>query len=94
MTSVNLEGVRAHIEVLRYVREREAELAELKANSRAVVEAVMGENETGTLDGDVAVTWKRSKRTALDQKALREAEPDTFAAFKTTTEVRRFEVVD
>lgn len=94
MTSVNLESLRAQIEILRMCKRRKSDLKELEDNARGAVEEAMGEADTGTLDGEVAITWKRHKRRSLDQKALAAAHPETVEEFRTTTEVRKFEVME
>ena len=57
-----------------------------------LVEAALGDNDAGTVDGELAVTWRRQKRKALNQKALKEHEPEIAESYYETTEVRRFEV--
>ena len=49
---------------------------------------------SGTLDGHEVIAWKYHKRTALDQKLLKQAYPEVFENCRTTSEVRRFEVLD
>ena len=88
----DLGALRAQIAILRHVKEKEAELKELKENARAAIEEAMGDEELGTLDGDVVVRWKRQKRTALSQKLLKEMYPEAFASCQDTIETRRFEI--
>lgn len=94
MTVVDLESVRAPVAVLQWVKQRRAELKELESAARAQVEAAMGEADEGQIDGETVVTWSRSKRRSLDQKALKEDHPELVEEYKTTTEVRTFNVVD
>lgn len=91
---MNLDEMRAQVEILRWCKQKRAEIKELEDTARSVVQDALGDDDTGTVDGEVAVTWKTSKRRALDQKALAAAHPDLVEEFKTATEVRRFEVVD
>ena len=49
---------------------------------------------SGTVDGDVVVTWKTQKRRALTQKALKEHQPEIVESYMETTEVRRFVVFE
>lgn len=93
MPKINLEPVRPHVEILRWVKRRKAELKELEENARSAVEVVMGEADEGELDGETVVTWHRHKRRTLDQSALKDAEPYVHEEYMTTTVVRRFEVV-
>ena len=94
MAHVDLESLRWAVETLRWVKQREAEIREAKENARLAIEQALGDNEVGLLDGHVAVTWKTHKRTALDQKVLRASYPEIFETCKSTTESRRFEVLD
>lgn len=94
MSRVNLDQLRAQLEILRFIKDKRAELKQLEETARDAVEAALGDNDEGTLDGHVAVTWKTHKRKALNQKLLREAYPEIYESCKDTTEVRRFEVVD
>lgn len=92
--STNLEPVRHFVEVLEYVRAEKARLNELEKGARAEIEAVIGDDQAGHLDGHPVITWETSKRTALSQSALKRDYPDVAAACMETTEVRRFLVVE
>lgn len=94
MTHVDLEELRWAVESLQWLKQRKAELKELEDRARDAIEEAMGANTEGILDGRTVVTWKYSKRVALDQKLLKQSYPDVDAACRTTTEVRRFTVVD
>lgn len=89
---MDMEKVRANVEVLKYCAARIAELKEMQATSRAVVEEALGDNEIGTLDGEEVVSYKHVKSRRLDQKALKEHYPDVAEECMTTVESRRFEV--
>lgn len=93
MTVVNLESVRAETEILVWCAARRAEIKELEDKAKAAVQDALGDADTGTLDDEIVVTWESHKRNAFDQKAFREAHPDLFEGFKTSSSVRRFEVV-
>ena len=93
MSTINLNHLRAQVEILRWAKARKAEIADVEAQARAAVEAALGEfGEEGTVDDEVAVTWKTGKRRALDQKALKENEPEIAEQYMKTTETRRFEI--
>jgi predicted phage-related endonuclease len=94
MSAVNLNSVRAAVEILHWAKLRKAEIKELEENARATVESALGDAELGTVDGVPAIKWGSYKRTALDQKALKQARPEIVAEFQKTTEVRRFEILD
>jgi predicted phage-related endonuclease len=88
----DLEKVKAHIEVLRYVKSQKAMLKELEEISRAAVEEALGDDEIGTLDGETAVTWKHYKENRLDQSALKEDHPDIVEEYKQMKSKRTFVV--
>lgn len=92
--SIDLAPVRAQVELLHWVKQRIAELKEVEKAAREQVEDAMGASDTGLLDGEPAISWGSHKRTSFDQKAFRDAHPDTFEAYKVTSEVRRFEIID
>lgn len=88
----NLETVRAHVEILRYIKTRQAELKEMEEASRAVIEEMLGGDEVGELDGEVAVTWKHVKSRRLNQRLLKEKLPEVVELYTNVSESRRFEV--
>lgn len=90
----DLEAVRQHIEILRWCKQRRAEITELENQAKDIVQAALGDDDTGTLDGKPVIAWKTHKRTALDQKHLKASFGDVFAECQTTSEVRRFEVLE
>jgi hypothetical protein len=94
MSTVDLNGVRDHVLVLRWIKAQRAQLKELEEQTRPVVEAAMGGAEVGLLDGEPAITWGTHKRTSFDQKAFGDDHPELLEEYKTTKPVRRFEVCD
>lgn len=92
MKPVNLESVRASVEILRMVKRKQADLKELEAEHRGAVEEALGDNDEGELDGEVVVKWTRFKSRSLNQKALKEANPDLVENYYELSEKRRFEV--
>lgn len=94
MAHVDLEELRWAVESLQWCNQRKAELKELETKARDAIEEALGDNTDGVLDGETVVTWKYSKRVALDQKVLQKSYPDVYEACKGVTEVRRFTVVD
>lgn len=92
--TVDLDQVRDQIDALRFVEAQIKTLTETKSSLQNDIKQVLGDNEIGVLDGKTVVTWTRSKRNALDQKALRAARPEIVAEFTTATEVRTFRWAD
>lgn len=91
----DLEDLRPQVELLRWVKERKAELKRIEDDARAQIEAALGDHDDeGSLDDEPVIRWRFHKRSALDQKLLKETFPDVYETCKRTTEVRRFEVVE
>jgi predicted phage-related endonuclease len=90
MASVDLEDLRWAVEALRWTKDRKAELKEVEDKARDAIEQALGDNDAGALDGHDVISWRYSKRKALDQRVLRAAFPDVFDECLRTTEVRRF----
>lgn len=93
MPKVNLEPVRAHVEILQMIARKEADLKELKENSRAAVEEAMGSEEEGELDDKLVITWKRYKKRQFQQKKLAEAKPELVEEYTELVEASTFTVV-
>jgi predicted phage-related endonuclease len=94
MTNVDLEPVCGQVEILRWVKARQAELKELETAARGAVEEVMGNAEVGTLDDKPVVKWSTYKKRQFDQKALKEHLPELAEEYTDVKEVRRFELLD
>lgn len=92
--TVNLDPLRDHIQLIRWCKTRRAELRELEDNARAEIEATLGDDEEGTLDGEVAVKWTRFKKRQFDQAALKSGEPQIAEEYTKLVEARRFEVIE
>lgn len=88
--TVDLDQVRDQIDALTFVEAQIKALTETKASLQADIKQALGDNEIGVLDGEPVVTWKRTKRTALDQRALKADHPELVAQYMTATEVRTF----
>ena len=94
MTGIPLDDIAGQIEVLRYAKRKEAEIKELLASTRAVIEERLGDNEIGTLDGNPVVRWTFVKTNRLNQRKLKEDRPDLVAEYTEASESRRFDVLD
>jgi len=92
--STDISALRGQVEILRWCKTKRAELKELEDNAKAAIQDTLDGDDIGTVDGEPVVTWKSHKRTALDQTALKNEDPETYALYTKTTEVRRFEVCD
>lgn len=78
--------------------ERQRLLSEIAERTAVVAEienelcAMLGEAETGTLEDEVAVTWKAITRRTITAKALRAAHPSIAQEFERQSTYRRFGV--
>ena len=61
---------------------------------KAAIQDALGDYEVGTVHGLPVVTWTHHTRHALDQKALREAQPDVYHRFVKASTVRRFTLAE
>lgn len=93
MTVIDLSDVRGEVEILQWVKSRQAELKALEDKAKAAIQDKMGSAEQGMLDNEIVVKWASFKRTSFDQKAFEQHHPELYASYKTTTPSRRFEVV-
>jgi len=90
----DLDSLRWAVEALQWTKQRKAEIKEVEDQARLAIETALGDDAEGTLDGHVAIKWKYHKRRALDQKTLKQTFPDIYEVCMSTSEIRRFEVVE
>lgn len=93
MSSVSLDHIKAHVDILAFAKRKQAELNEMVERSRAAIEEALGENEIGTLDGEPAIRWGHQKVNRLNQKALKDEHPEIVAEYTEAHAQRRFEVL-
>jgi len=91
---VNLNKLRAHVEILQMVKRKKADLKKLEDNSKAEIQKAMGSEEIGELDGKVVIRWSRFKKRQLNQSKLREDNPELAEEYTDLVEQRQFNVVD
>lgn len=94
MTDADLESVRAHVEILRYARAREAELKEVRVHAEDAIKEALGNQESGKLDGEVVVTWASHKKRQFQQKKFAEFHPELAAEFTELVAARTFKLVN
>jgi len=91
--AVNIDALKAQLALLQHCREKRAEINEIESSAKAAIQAALGDAEAGTVDGRVAVTWKYTKRRAIDQGLLKQNHPEVAEQCMTVSESRRFEFV-
>lgn len=89
---VDLKHIEEHVERVRLAKKVTAEMKQMEADSRAVIEEALGESEVGEIDGELVITWKHNKIRKFNEKAFKEAHPEEHAAYVEAREQRRFEV--
>ena len=67
------------------------ELEKQKTGLANQIKAVMGEYETGELDG-IVVSWKKISRESVDSKRLRKEKPEIFAEYSNVSSYRKLSV--
>lgn len=93
MTEVNLESVRAHVEILRWAVAKRKEIKELEAKARDAIEAVMKPGQIGLLDGEPVINWSEYKSNTFDQAAFGEEHPELLAQYKSLKTKTKFDVL-
>lgn len=89
------EAARAALVKLRHARDQITYFRKIEEETRAVIEAELGDaHDAATLGGVEVVTWGYVKSTRLNQKALKEKAPELYAVFCEPTQSRRFVVKD
>lgn len=87
------EDGRAAYERLVDARSKIAYYREIESESRAAIEAELGEAyDVATVDGAEVVTYTYVKSNRLDTAALKREIPDLYAGYVRPTESRRFVV--
>ena len=67
------------------------ELEKQKTGLANRIKAVMGEYETGELDG-IVVSWKKFSRESVDSRRLRKEKPEIFAEYSNVSSYRKLSV--
>jgi hypothetical protein len=91
--SIELDDVKDSVAIMRACKSRIADLTEVLAQHRAVIEEKMGNEDVGTVDGKPVITWKTYKQNRLNQAVLAITHPDILELCKETTETRRMEIL-
>jgi predicted phage-related endonuclease len=91
--AVAIDALKAQFALLQYAKEKKAELNEIESSAKAAIQAALGDAEAGTIDGRIAVTWKVTKRRAIDQGLLKQNYPEVAEQCMTVSQSRRFEFV-
>lgn len=90
----DISHVAQHVEILRHVKAEQSRLKEIEAAARAMIEDAIGDDEVGTVDGKVVVTFKHIKSNRLDQGLLKSLHPDVYEDCKAVGESRAFKVAE
>lgn len=92
--SVDIKHLAEHVNRLRWVKEQEASLKEVKEEASAAIKEALGTDTEGTIDGEIVVKYTEVKSNRLDQKLLGKLYPAVLAECKSLSVSRRFEVVE
>jgi predicted phage-related endonuclease len=63
------------------VQFQKKELTAIEDELKGRIASLLGSADTGTVNGDVAVTWKQQKRSSFDGKGLLKTHPDLYDEF-------------
>lgn len=93
MTDVNLESVRAQLEIILFTKRKIKELKEVHDAAVEAVKAQMKPGDIGYLDEAPIVNWSSYKTSRFDQSAFGAEHPDLLEQYKAMKEVDKFDVV-
>jgi hypothetical protein len=87
---VDITNHRQLLSELKDVQDQKKQLTEIEDELKAKIATLLGDGDTGLVDGSVAVTWKQQKRSSFDGKGLQKAHPDLYDEF---TKISTFRVL-
>lgn len=73
---------------LRQVQGQKKLLSDLEDELKAEIALALDGATTGTIDGNVAVTWKQQSRAGFDQKRFASEHPELYSQYKTSNTFR------
>lgn len=76
------------IDELREVQTNKKLWANREDELKAIIAEHLGNADTGLVDGQPAVTWKRQKRTSFDTKTFQRENPDLYKKYETESTFR------
>ena len=76
------------LDVLRELTVQKKELADQESELKARIGALLGVFEAGTVNGDVAVTWRSQPRTSFDSKRFEKDHPELFKEYQKESSFR------
>ena len=94
MTDVPLDDIISVLDQYRNAQLRVAEWQEVMASARSYIENALGENETGTIDGEPVVRWSKVTSNRVNQSILKADYPDVYRACISPQTARRFTLVE
>ena len=76
-----LDHLMREVGLLRWVKEQRDRLKEIEADPKAAVEAALGDDEVGTINGAEAITWKFSKPNKFREAKFKADHPKLHAQY-------------
>jgi predicted phage-related endonuclease len=73
---------------LRQVQGQKKQLSDLEDELKAEIALALGGATTGTIDGNVAVTWKQQSRSGFDSKRFASEHPELYSQYQSTNTFR------
>ena len=87
-SSQEIDGHAALIAQLRAVQAEKKELSAREDDLKAEIGLALEGAVTGTIDGNVVVTWKQQSRTGFDSKRFATEHPELYAQYRTNSTYR------
>lgn len=86
--SVDITEAAPLLDVLRELNVQKKELADQESELKARIGALLGAFEAGTVNGDVAVTWRSQSRTSFDSKRFEKDHPELCKEYQKESSFR------
>lgn len=89
-----IDELATYIDLMKTAQQDKARAQEIIDRCRELIEEALGDADTGTIDGHVAVTWKTVTSRRLNQGMVKTfLDESTLEQCMTTTTTRRFTLV-
>lgn len=87
-SSVDVAAIKADLDALAMAKEAKKAIEAQEEEIENRIKAALGSAETGTIEGQVVVTWAQRTRTNFDSKAFKSEHPELAAKYTSTSDYR------
>jgi cytochrome c-type biogenesis protein CcmH/NrfG len=94
MTAKPIDELATYLDLMRAAQADKARAQAVIARCRDLIEEALGDNDEGTIGGEVAVTWRTVTSRRLNQTAIKTLiAPELLEPCWTETTTRQFRVI-